>query len=80
MFRWSLRVIALLAFIAAECSGPQRPNHWTVERQVPVEDIANPTSTMCHDIADLALGRFAEDPDLGQTLDELSRIAAMVGV
>jgi len=83
MFRWALRIVALLAFIAAECSGPQRPNRWTVERQVPVEDIANTTSTMCHDVADLALGRFAEDPDpdpdLGQTLDELSRIAPLVG-
>jgi hypothetical protein len=79
MFRRALRVIVLMAVLAAGCSAPQRTDHWTVERQVPVEDISSPTHTVCDDISDLALGRFAGDTDIGPTLDELSRIAAVVG-
>lgn len=79
MFRWSLRIVALVAFIAAGCSAPQPPDHWTVERQVPVEEDTSPANTVCDDITDLALGQLAEDSDIGPTLDELSRIAALVG-
>jgi|GEM_PF-1928538 hypothetical protein len=79
MFRWALRIIALVAFVAASCSAPQRTNHWTVERHVPGEEVSSPTNTVCDDISDLTLGRFASDTDIGPTLDELSRIAALVG-
>jgi hypothetical protein len=79
MFRWALRIVALLAFIAAGCSAPQRPDHWTVERQAPVEDVVSPTNSVCADISDLALGKHAGDTDIGPALDELSRIAALVG-
>ncbi len=79
MFRWSLRGIALVAFVVAGCSAPQRTDHWTVERHVPDEVVASPSSTICNDISGLALGRFAADTDIGPALGELSRIAALVG-
>jgi len=79
MFRWSLRIIALVAFIAAGCSAPQRPDHWTVERQVTEEEVASPTNTVCDNMTDLALGRFAGESEIDPTLAELSRIAALVG-
>jgi hypothetical protein len=60
MFRRALRVLALVAFVAARCSAPQRTERWTVERQVPDEEIAGPTQTVCDDIADLALDLFTE--------------------
>jgi len=79
MFRWALRVVALVAFAAANCSAPQRTDHWMVERHMPDEEVASPTHTVCDDITDLTLGRFAGDSDIGPILDELSRIAPLVG-
>jgi hypothetical protein len=60
MFRRALRVVALLALAAAGGDAPQRTDHWTVERQVPDEEIPSPTQTVCDDIADLSLDRFTE--------------------
>jgi hypothetical protein len=79
MFRWVLRVIVLTAFAATGGDASQRLGSWTDERQVPVEDIASPTNTVCDDLTDLPLGRFAGDSDIGPALDEPSRIAALVG-
>ncbi|NCG25738.1 MAG: hypothetical protein GWP47_16600 [Actinobacteria bacterium] len=79
MFRRSVRVVALLAFVAAGCSTPQRTDHWTVARHVPDEEVASPTQTVCDDISDLDLGRFAADTDIGPAFEELSRVAALVG-
>jgi hypothetical protein len=61
MFRRALRVVALLAFVASSCSTPQRTDHWMVERHMPDEEVASPSHTVCDDITDLTLRRFAGD-------------------
>lgn len=73
MTRWIWVVVAL---VAMSCSGPEKPEGWRIERQA--DDTAS-RSTICDDVEAIALGELAEQRQLEPVLDELSRLAAVLG-
>ena len=75
--KWSLFMV--VALLATACSGPNRTDRWTVERQAPLGGENSPAHTICGDIESLALGSLAGETDIDPVLDELARVGAIVG-
>jgi hypothetical protein len=76
---WTWIVVSIVvALLAASCASPEPTDAWAVQRLTPVEDVVT-GGTVCDDVRTLALGALAAETDLEPTLDELARIAAVVG-
>ena len=75
--KWRLSTLVALAVFAASCGGSS--DTAVIERQVSAADPAPaPERSICDDVEAFALGSHAGD-DLGRIIDELARLAAVLG-
>lgn len=84
MSRWGSTAVAFTAALvvvlaAAACAGPEKTERWTAERAAddlpPVEGL----DAACAEVEVLALGALADESELSTVVDELSRMAAVLG-
>lgn len=84
MSRWgsarlAVAVVITVVIAAGACAGPEKTDRWTAERSTDDAPAVEGMAAVCDEVEATALGSLAAESDLDATIDELSRLAAVLG-